>query len=35
MIGLILVEGFILLNVAAAIALGRFEHGSVRAWWRS
>ena len=34
-VGLIAVVAFILAQVALAAALGRHEHGSFKAWWRS
>lgn len=33
--GLLAVEGYIALNVLAAVIIGRRRYGSVRAWWQS
>lgn len=35
MIGLLATLGFIALNVGVIAAVGRREHDSWRAWWRS
>lgn len=35
MIGLIATLGFIALNLGVLVAVGRKDHGSLRAWWRS
>ena len=35
MIGLAATIGFIALNAGVIAAVGRRQHGSLRAWWRS